>query len=77
MGWLVGTLPLDQEESATHNLTASLLLAGMVILSSLTLAFSYKELGQRDYRTSNIPIIDQGVPRYWQEGKQCKYFENY
>ena len=76
-GWLMGALPIKahQTEPDTKK-TAFVVVCALTIALAVTL-FSVTELGQREYRESRIALLDQGVPRYWQQGKQCKYFESY
>jgi O-antigen ligase len=75
-GWLLGLVPASQPANSARRVPAVLLALGIFIGGSVT-AFSLVEADQRVYRESVIPAMDQKIPRYWQQGKICKYLDDF
>lgn len=76
-GWLMGLTPIEPEaQRAKAALALSTLIATLLIASAAS-GFSFIEAGKREYREPLIATMDGGIPRYWQQGKLCKYFDRY
>ena len=74
-GWLLGISSPVQNAEGEKLRASAIILSVFIVISGTITVFSIHELGQREYRESLIPTMDQGIPRYWQQGKQCKYFD--
>ena len=74
-GWILGlTKPSDSPSKSSQKIPA-LLLAFFVLTSAATTMFTVAEFGKREIRELLIAPADQLKPRYWQQGKICKYLD--
>lgn len=76
-GWLLGVIPGDKVIRRVNVRNAALILISVLTISGAVTAFSFSELGKREYRETIIAPLDRAVPRYWQQGKQCKYLDKF
>lgn len=72
-GWLLGLMPDRRTRALCSKKTSWLVLTFAVVLGAATTAFSFHEAAQREYREGLIGPLDQKIPRFWQQGKLCKY----
>ena len=77
-GWLMGKIPAESipKSAVTARTAVACVMLGTLACATVV-SFSLVEAGQRAYRQAFIPVVAQGAPRYWQEGKLCSYFDEY
>lgn len=75
-GWLMGLIePSNRTGPSRETLATTAIVAGLLISATVTW-FSYQESAQRESRETLMPPRELGLPRYWQLGKLCKYFDD-
>jgi O-antigen ligase len=73
-GVLLGLLP-GTRVKIQSSITASALLTSALIVSIAFLAFARQELSVADARWEQTPLLDRGIPRFWQNGKVCRLYQ--
>ena len=68
---------LDSPNRGRRVASGSFVLAAATLIALASTTFSIHEASQREYRETVLPPIDKGIPRFWQQGKLCKYFDKF
>ncbi len=77
-GWLIGGILLPTSNYVrAHSLRRLSVLTVTTLLCAVIALFAFTEAAQREHRESALPERDQKIPRFWQQGKVCKYFGEY
>ena len=76
-GWLMGVAPVEIRAQKLHRIGVAVLIGATLLVSMAATFFSFAEAWQREYRDGMIDRMDQRIPRYFQQGKLCKYFDEF
>jgi len=72
-GWLLGSLPFQPENNGPKSSGPTVLIACLA-LSAALLLFARHEMAVADARLAQTAMLDQGIPRLWQNGKVCRLY---
>lgn len=76
-GWLMDVSRRHAGAVIGRRWPATSVLVSGLLISLIVTVFSGGEAGKNEFRSTLIPAIDSGIPRYWQQGKLCKYFADF
>jgi len=65
----------SQRGNSQPTVTAAAVLTLAIIASIAFLAFARHELSVAEVRWTQTPVMDQGIPRLWQNGKVCALYQ--
>jgi putative inorganic carbon (HCO3(-)) transporter len=76
-GWLMGLIPAARYSGSPGKAATIIVLTSGLIVCGLVTGFSVIEASKREYRETRLEVADNGIPRFWQQGKICKYLDRY